>query len=177
MNNNTFVHKYIKPLIGKDDVTVDMTAGNGNDTLFLVKLSKKTYAFDIAEEAIRNTEERLRGFDNAIIIKDSHVNADRYVKEGVRLFIFNLGYLPNSDIVSVTKADDTLQAFRKAYDLLEENGYIVITFYLKQPGGFDEYYLLTDYINKNRLQIIETYRQDKLLSPITFIIRKISQVR
>jgi len=34
MNNNTFVHKYLKPLIKKEDTVVDMTAGNGNDTLF-----------------------------------------------------------------------------------------------------------------------------------------------
>lgn len=27
MNNNTFVHKYIKGLINKDDETVDMTMG------------------------------------------------------------------------------------------------------------------------------------------------------
>ena len=177
MNNNTFVHKYIKSLISKDDVTVDMTAGNGNDTLFLSKLSKKVYAFDISEEAIENTRERIQGCDNVILIKDSHANIDRYINEKVRLFIFNLGYLPGSDLTSVTKADVTIVAFEKAYDLLEENGYIVITFYLGQKGGLDEYYLLNDHINKNRFQIIETYRQDKLLSPITLIIRKISQAR
>lgn len=175
MNNNTFIHKYIRPLIRKDDITADMTAGNGNDTLFLSKLSKKVYAFDISEEAIKNTRERIQDCDNVILIKDSHANAEKYIKEKARLFIFNLGYLPGSDLTSVTKADVTLAAFTKAYDLLEEGGYIIITFYLKQKGGLDEYYLLSDFINKNRFQIIETYRQDKPFSPITLIIRKISQ--
>ena len=175
MNNNTFVHKYIRSLIDKDDVTVDMTAGNGNDTLFLSRLSKKVYAFDIAEEAIRNTREKTKDCDNVVLIKDSHANIDNYIKEKIRLFIFNLGYLPKAEESSVTKADVTLEAFKKASDLLEENGYIVITFYLGQHGGLDEYYLLSDYINKNRFQIIETYRQDKLLSPVTMMIRKISQ--
>ena len=175
MNNNTFVHKYIRSLIDKDDICVDMTAGNGNDTLFLSGLSKKVYAFDICEEAIARTEEKIKGCDNVILINDSHADVDIYVHEKVRLFIFNLGYLPNSDSIITTSADSTLAAFKKANELLKENGYIVITFYLKQKGGLDEYYLLSDYINKNRFQITETYRQDKLFSPVTLIIRKISQ--
>ena len=177
MNNNTFVHKYIRSLISKDDITADMTAGNGNDTFLLAGLSKKVYAFDISKEAINNTLERIKGYDNVALINDSHANVEKYIKEKVRLFIFNLGYLPGSDRSSITSADTTLEAFKKAYELLEENGYIVITFYLKQKGGLDEYYLLTDYINKNRFQITETYRQDKPFSPVTFIIRKISQAR
>ena len=177
MNNNTFVHKYIRSLIDKEDIAADMTAGNGNDTLFLAKLSKKVYAFDISTVAINNTREKTKDFDNVVLINDSHANVDRYIKEKIRLFIFNLGYLPDSDQTSITKADTTLEAFRKAFDLLEENGYIVITFYLKQKGGLDEYYLLSNYINKNRFQITETYRQDKLFSPVTLIIRKISQAR
>ena len=175
MNNNTFVHKYLKTLISDQDICVDMTAGNGNDTLFLAGLAGKVYAFDISETAISNTRNKTKGYDNVILIRDNHVNVDSYIKEKVRLFIFNLGYLPNSDQDFVTKADETLIAFRKAYELLMDEGYIVITFYLKQKGGLDEYYLLDDYINKNRFQITETYRQDKILSPITYIIRKSSQ--
>ena len=175
MNNNTFVHKYIRSLITKDDITVDMTAGNGNDTLLLARLSKKVYAFDVSKQAIDNTKERIKDYDNVVLINDSHANAEKYVKEKVRLFIFNLGYLPGSDQTSITKADVTLEAFKKACGLLEKGGYIVITFYLKQKGGLDEYYLLSDHINKNRFQITETYRQDKPFSPITWIIRKISR--
>ena len=81
MNNSTFVHKYVEPLIGSEDICVDMTAGNGNDTLFLCRLSKKVYAFDISKEAIEKTRERTRECDNLILIRDSHVNVDRYVKE------------------------------------------------------------------------------------------------
>ena len=149
-----------------------MTAGNGNDTLFLSELSKEVIAFDISEEAIRRTKERIKGRDNVTLIHDSHVNVDRYLQEKARLFIFNLGYLPRSDESTVSKAEDTLLAFRKAYELLEENGYIVITFYLGHKGGKDEFYLLDGYIRKNRFQINETYSQNKLDSPVTYIIRK-----
>ncbi len=172
MNNNTFVHKYIKPLIKKDDTVVDMTAGNGNDTLFLSELASKVYAFDISQEAIRRCKEKLKETDNVILIHDSHVNIDRYISEKVRLVIFNLGYLPNSDEKTITKAGETLIAFQKAYELLEDSGYLVITFYIGHRGGKDEYYLLNDYINKNRFHIYETYSQNRIDSPITLIIRK-----
>ena len=172
MNNNTFVHKYISSLINDRDICVDMTAGNGNDTLFLANISKHVYAFDISQEAIIRSRKRLAEKHNVTLICDSHVNIDKYIKDKIRLFIFNLGYLPNSDELRITKADDTLVAFKKAYDLLEEGGYTIITFYIGHRGGKDEYYLLDDYIKKNRFQLLETYRQDRIESPITYIIRK-----
>ena len=173
MNNNTFIHKYIKSLITKDDVCVDMTAGNGNDTLFLVRHSRYVYAFDISKKAIENTYEKLKDYDNYKLINDSHDNIDRYDIKDIRLFIFNLGYLPYSDENVTTNKDTTLSAFKKAYDLLQDNGYIVITFYLGHIGGKDEYYLLDDYIKKKRIHILESYRQDKTNSPVTYIIKKI----
>ena len=172
MNNNTYIHKYLKGLIGKDDVCVDMTAGNGFDTLFLASLSKKVYAFDISEEAIRNTKERVKDYDNVVLIQDDHAHFDHYIKEKIRLFIFNLGYLPHGDMTTITKKETTLFAFQKAYERLEDNGYIVITFYLKHPGGRDEYYLLDHYIQTEKIAIIDSYRQDKQDTPITYIIKQ-----
>jgi len=172
MNNNTFVHKYISSLICKDDICVDMTIGNGNDTLLLCKLAKYVYGFDVQEDAIVNTNNRLKEYNNYQLFLDSHINVDKYVKDKVKLFIFNLGYLPNSENKTITKADDTLMAFKKAYDLLIDKGYIVISFYIGHKGGKDEYYLLDKYIKENSLHLIESYRQDKLNSPITYIIKK-----
>jgi len=174
MNNNTFVHKYIRSLIGKDDVVADLTAGNGNDTLFLSSLAGHVYAFDISPEAIRKTRKRLGDADNVTLICDSHSNLDQYIKEEIHLFVFNLGYLPHSDTLSVTKADSTLSAFIKAYELLENGGYIVITFYFGHSGGKEEFLLMDSYIKKNRFHIIEIYSQDKADSPLTYILRKIS---
>ena len=67
MNNNTFVRKYLKPLIKKEDTVVDMTAGNGNDTLFLARLAKRVLAFDVSEEAIRRSKERTKDFSNWLV--------------------------------------------------------------------------------------------------------------
>lgn len=172
MNNNTFVHKYIKSLITKNDITIDMTLGRGLDSELLCKLSKKVYSFDISDEAISISKNRLKDFNNIEIIKDNHININKYIKEKVKLIIFNLGYLPYSNKTSITNKDDTLLAFKNAYNLLENNGYIIITFYIGHLGGKDEYYLLDKYINENKVNIIEKYHQDKIDSPITYIIKK-----
>lgn len=172
MNNNTFVHKYIKPLINSNDICVDMTLGNGNDSYLLCDLALKVYAFDISLEAINNSKLRLKEYNNIEYIHDNHINVDKYINENVKLAIFNLGYLPHSDNSSITKADETLIAFKKIYSLIQDSGYIIITFYLGHKGGKNEYYLLDDYIKSNGINVLEKYSQDKLDSPITYIIKK-----
>lgn len=174
MKTNTFVHKYLKGLINKDDEVVDMTVGNGNDTYLLCKLAKRVIGFDINEEAINNTKERIKEFDNYELILDNHINVDKYIKNKMKLFIFNLGYLPHSQNPTTTKGAETLVAFKKAYDLLMNNGYIIITFYVGHKGGFDEYYLLNKYFNENNILVIEKYQaKSSILEPITFIIKKV----
>ena len=174
MKNNTFVHKYIKSLITKDDVVVDMTTGNGNDTLYLCTLARKVFGFDIQKEAIEKTKLKTKDYNNLILINDNHANIDKYIKEKIKLAIFNLGYLPNSESPIITNKDSTLTAFKKAYDLLDINGYIIITFYIGHVGGKDEYYLLDKHIKDNNLLILESYKEEKnLLEPITYIIKKI----
>lgn len=172
MNNNTFVHKYIKSLINKNDACLDLTLGNGLDSELLCEIAKKVYGFDISKQAIQNSQNRLKRFNNIEFVNDNHINVDKYVKEDIKLAIFNLGYLPHSLDTNITKADETLIAFKKVYNLLINDGYLIITFYIGHKGGKEEFYLLNEYINKNRLLILETYRQDKLDSPITYVIKK-----
>ena len=172
MNNNTFIHKYIGTLINSQDICVDMTLGNGNDSLLLCRLAKKVYGFDINEEAIVSSKQRLKDYNNIIYINDNHINIDKYINERIKLAIFNLGYLPHSDSSITTKPEDTLLAFKKVFDLLVDNGYIIITFYFGQNNGKDEYYLLDKYIKDNNLNIITKYKQNKIESPLTYIIKK-----
>ena len=111
MNNNTFVHKYLKSLINDENICVDMTAGNGNDTLFLSNSAKKVYAFDISNITIKNTKEKVKNKNNVILIHDNHANIDSYVNEDIDCAIYNLGYLPNYDIKSITNKDDTFEVY------------------------------------------------------------------
>ncbi|WP_079117300.1 methyltransferase domain-containing protein, partial [Streptococcus pneumoniae] len=60
-------HDFLAEVVTKEDVVVDATMGNGHDTLFLAKLAKQVYAFDIQKQALEKTQERLHqaGLTNA----------------------------------------------------------------------------------------------------------------
>ena len=60
--------------IDKGDTVIDATCGTGKDTLALAKAAGRdgcVYAFDIQEEAIRRTKDRLRenGLSNVCVQK------------------------------------------------------------------------------------------------------------
>ena len=119
-NNVVTISKDIcKKVIKAADIVCDCTAGNGNDTAFLASLvgaNGKVYAFDVQEEAIENTRKKLQENDlieKTILINDGHEKIDEYIKEKVKLFIFNLGYLPKLSHEITTKADTTLKAVKK----------------------------------------------------------------
>ena len=40
-------HDFLAEVVTKEDIVVDATMGNGHDTLFLAKLARQVYAFDI----------------------------------------------------------------------------------------------------------------------------------
>ena len=67
-------HDFLAEVVTKEDIVVDATMGNGHDTLFLAKLAKKVYAFDIQEQALEKTQERLNqaGMTNAQLILQGH---------------------------------------------------------------------------------------------------------
>ena len=92
-------HDFLAQVLDDGSIAVDATMGNGNDTAFLAGLAKKVYAFDVQEQALEKTSQRLSdlGIDNAELILDGHENLDRYVTEPIRAAIFNLGYLPSAD--------------------------------------------------------------------------------
>ena len=60
-----FIDSKVKP----GDVVLDLTMGNGNDTLYLsgkVGQKGKVYAFDIQKEALKNTKMCIRDRLNTI---------------------------------------------------------------------------------------------------------------
>ena len=123
------------------DIAVDATMGNGNDTVFLANLvgeSGKVYSFDVQSTAIENTKKRIS--DNKInteieLIHDGHENLDKYIKEKVKLVMFNLGYLPSAEHNITTKAETTIVAIKKSLDMLEKNGVILLVIYHGHENG------------------------------------------
>lgn len=120
----------------KDDYTLcDFTMGNGHDTEYLCSKVPhgKVYAFDIQEQAVNNTRERLEksGYKNVTLICDSHAKVLEYVKEPIDGGLFNLGYLPGGDKSIHTMRESTLPAIEGAISLLKKGGVLVISVY---PG-------------------------------------------
>ena len=105
-------HDFLTQVITKDDVVVDATMGNGHDTLFLAKLAKQVYAFDIQEQALEKTSQRLQeaGLTNVELLLQGHETVDQFVTE-VKAAIFNLGYLPTADKSIITKPHTTTNIF------------------------------------------------------------------
>ncbi len=141
------INKYILPA----DIVIDGTAGNGNDTLKLCKAvgnEGKVYAFDIQKSALCHTEQRLKeeGFENAVLILDSHANMDEYIHEKVKAVIFNLGYLPGGDHNLQTKYDTTIKAIEKSLQLLTDDGFISVTVYYGKNSGTEEKERVMDYL-------------------------------
>ncbi len=173
------LEKIIKHIIkSKEDikVSVDMTAGNGNDTYFLSGVSKKVYAFDIQDIAINKTNQMLTDNEitNVELIKDTHTKVDDYVKEA-DVIVFNLGYLPNGDKRITTSADGTMNAIRKSLELLCSGGMLLVTCYRGHKEGLkelEEVKKLLKTLKSSEFEVVCFEPFNKVDPPTLFIVAK-----
>lgn len=142
-------HEFLAEVLDKDSVAVDATMGNGNDTAFLAGLAGQVFAFDVQEQALVKTQERLTnlGLTNAQLILAGHETVDQYV-ETIRTAIFNLGYLPSADKSIITQPDTTLDALQKILDRLEVGGRVSIMIYYGHEGGAMEKDCVLDFVSQ-----------------------------
>ena len=183
-NSLAISHEMVSKVVLPGDTVIDATAGNGNDTVFLASLvgeNGKVYAFDIQEQAINNTYKKVidRDYQDRVkIIKDGHQNLDLYVKDKVKVVMFNLGYLPGGDHSIATRVETTAEALGKAMELLAVNGIISIVVYYGGDSGFDEKNALMDYfptINCSKFTVMKTEFINQINCPPIFVcIEKIS---
>lgn len=134
---------FINNFVSAGDTAIDATAGNGNDTLKLCKAVGENgfvFSFDIQREAIAQTQKLIleNGYSNAKLILDSHSNMDKYISSHVKCVIFNLGYLPGGDHSMHTKGETTIEAIKKALNLICDDGFIAIMIYYGKNSGTDE---------------------------------------
>lgn len=157
-----FAHKVIKDKISKNDICVDMTIGNGNDTLFLTKNCRFVYGFDIQNQAIENTTKLLKenNISNYQLFLSSHENVNTLIKEKVKAFIFNLGYLPSGDKTITTHYESTIKAINNSLEILDEKGVIVIVVYPGHESGKIEDVKLNEYVSllPQKLYDVVSYR-------------------
>ncbi len=115
---------------------VDLTMGNGHDTLFLSRLYSQgqVYAFDIQQQAVENTRallEEAGQCQNTKLILDSHSNLDQYVPGPIDGALCNLGYLPGGDKSVTTRRETTRLAIEKTLQRLKPGGILAVAIY---PG-------------------------------------------
>lgn len=146
---------FAKYLLGETvapgEIVVDATAGNGNDTQFLaehVGENGHVFAFDIQQAALDSTAKRLGKLnERATLILDSHENIAQYIDGEIGGAIFNLGYLPyGEDLSIVTKSDSTIKAIHTLLGMLKKGGIIAISVYDGHEGGKEERDALLDYV-------------------------------
>lgn len=142
-------HDFLAQVITQEDIVVDATMGNGHDTLFLAKLAKQVYAFDIQEQALEKTSQRLQeaGLTNVELILQGHETVDQFVREA-KAGIFNLGYLPSADKSIITQPQTTIEALEKLCHLLVKGGRIAIMIYYGHEGGDIEKDAVMDFVSQ-----------------------------
>lgn len=143
-----FVNTYLKENINKNDITIDATIGNGNDTLFLANISKFVYGFDIQKEAHINTNKLLieNNIKNYKLIFDSHENILNYQKD-FKCVVFNLGYLPRSDKSITTTKDSTINTLKTLTNHLKKGQFLIITCYPAHEEGKSESKAVIDFVS------------------------------
>jgi hypothetical protein len=137
-------HLVMRQFLHSGDRAVDATCGNGHDTLLLAGLvgpTGKVWAFDIQEEAIRLTGQKLNTacMDERVeLILGGHETMADYVSVPVSAIIFNLGYRPGGDHGIITRPETTLSGLEQALQLILPAGILAITVYPGHCGGDSE---------------------------------------
>lgn len=150
INTGTIVRDLMASYVKAGDEVLDATVGNGYDTLTLSNLvgpEGRVYGFDIQKKAIELTKEFLNNKSsghNVLLINDSHEYIDQYIKNKLSFIVYNLGYLPKGDKSIKTNSKSTVASIKKALDLLEPNGLLVVTVYVGHAGGPEEKEALED---------------------------------
>lgn len=146
--------KFILAHLGKGDIAVDFTMGNGYDTVFLSQTVGEdgfVYAFDIQEKALLSTEKNLRSNscpDNWKLIHASHDRASEFIRGKIKAGMFNLGYLPGAGNKSLTtKRTTTLPAVASAIEMLGNNAVLLVAVYPGHPEGAAEGAELAEYFS------------------------------
>lgn len=140
--------------VAEGDTVVDGTMGNGHDTAALARLvgpEGRVLAFDVQEQALRNTTELLKEEEVRLGLKtgalqsrvqlicDSNANLRSYI-DGSKpsAVVFNLGYLPGGDKSVTTTADETLRAVTEALDAMKPGGLVAAVMYSGHEQGAAE---------------------------------------
>ncbi len=169
------VNNYLRENVSKNDVVVDATIGNGNDTLLLANLASFVYGFDIQKDALNNTKKLLdsNNISNYKLIKDSHLNLYNYLSD-FKGVVFNLGYLPKGDKTVTTKEEVTIETLRLIANKITANSFIIMTVYVGHKEGIKESVSIKEFLKRldESFNVLVHSNESSPLSPYVVIIEK-----
>lgn len=141
-NTNHFIDYILNILLKDKKILVDMTAGNGHDSLRILKMAtnyEKIYIYDIQEKALNNTKELLQSYayNKCVYLNKSHADLSD-IEEKIDFAIYNLGYLPGADKKIVTKSESTIKSLSSLLKKLNYGAVVLITTYPGHDEGYIE---------------------------------------
>ena len=178
-------------------LVVDLTAGQGQDTLALYHMvgdSGQVVAFDVQPEALAATQSRLQRVGAQIrsatgsgqrleaqpgvdLLCCSHDQLARTVPGALQGVIANLGYLPGGDRQIITRPDSTLSALEQACTGLASGGRVAIVVYPGHVGGADEAQAVGNFfaaLDEQLFQVLELRVANRSQAPGLFVAEKLS---
>lgn len=153
----SWAHELLSEVVAQGDTVIDLTAGNGHDTLALARLVGAdgcVVAFDIQEAALWSTADRLTAeglspvriavdggpvtATGVFLVHGSHAAVDGIVQTAPAGVIANLGYLPGGDPAVITRPETTCTALHGVCNCLAPGGRLAVVVYPGHSGGQQE---------------------------------------
>lgn len=170
------------PVLQKNCVVCDFTLGNGYDCAFFMQQPHKIiYAFEVQEEVLINTKERLKRYNGKVqYIHDGHEQFDHYVHEKIDAAIFNFGYCPNGNKWITTKLSTSSMAVEKAINRLAIHGRLVLVLYPGHEEGKKESEYFSEWAKKlspHEYAILKISMENRKQSTFIVCIERIREVK
>lgn len=139
--------------VKEDGIYVDGTMGRGGHSrLILEKLTTgKLYCFDLDNEAIEETKENLKDFDNVVYIHDNFMNMNKYV-DHVDGILLDLG-------VSSPQFDQAERGFSYRYDG-------PLDMRMNKDDKFSAYDVVNNYSEEKLQRVLWDYGEEKFTRKI-----------
>lgn len=137
-------HEFLEPCLHSQAICIDATLGQGKDAkFFLEKGVKKVYGFEIQEEVLKETTEKIQNTRLQAFLL-GHERMSEVIHESVDAIVFNFGYFPNGNHEIVTQQATSVSAISQALSLLKIKGRMCLVMYPHESGrqeaeGIEEY--------------------------------------
>ena len=150
--------------IKEDGIYVDGTLGRGGHSLEILKRLKngKLYCFDLDEEAIEESKEVLKDYNNVIYIHDNYMNMNKYIDK-VDGILLDLG-------VSSPQFDEGKRGFSYRMDG-------PLDMRMNQESKLTAYDIVNSYSEEDLAKVILNYGEEKFAKSIAkaIVLRRVER--